>query len=515
MSSSVANTAKILKESVSDISRLPSGVGEKHLSAFNSFCRGVTQATSGKDASQEELLGPLDPKAPVLRMLVELHHAKKIYRKKVEECFKRTLQVDSWLQALKEDEELCQNLPEELANIFTERLDAEEAGEGADSGGSTARVDDDAFKDAFKEESKEHRVGDEDPAAIREQIDRGRHQIEVLNFRVGDSIDHAAVAFESFYKGVNQAAHSKVTDDDEALGNIPMKEHILAFLVDLIEVKPKYRSRVAATLSRLLNIEGWRQASQVEFSVTMVINQLIADTEQRMSAPPPEVGGYPVQAGPDGMPPQYAPCAAASTNPFAPGGGGGAALAGSGASSPSAGAAAGGRIRSVSSTNPFGGGAAPVAGAVPLAGCGGAAGASCAAPLAPTNPFSAGAAPSAARAPNRLPLAQPGGRGAAIGAPAAAAAGAHPTNPFGAAGGAAAPVPRVSSMEAVGSPSMMGPGAKVPRASSSEAYPLGGNHTQSSMAGLAVRTAAQHPRETAAVAGLQNLAKVHAWSMLQ
>mmetsp|Transcript_55118 Transcript_55118/g.129028 ORF Transcript_55118/g.129028 Transcript_55118/m.129028 type:complete len:520 (+) Transcript_55118:86-1645(+) len=477
-----AETLKILTDSVSQIARRASetgsGVSEDHITAFKRFKNGVVKATGSKESSPEAraVLSPLEPKPPVLRLLVDLYWAKKIYRKQVEDVFRKLLQVDVWLEALNADAELSENLPEELKAVFFEAYDAWEAGtlgglDGSASGSTSAPVDEAAFKAVFKEkEDGKGLGGEEDPAAILEQIDRGRQQIEALQFRVGDNIDLASMAFESFYKGVNQASHSKATDDD-ALDRIPMKEKLLEFLVDLIEVKPKYRSRVAATLNRLLSIEGWKLASQAEFSVTMVINQLIADTGTQIS---PYAQEIPLPAQATGMPQGMRP--AAPTNPFAPGG------CMPNASSPVPAAMGVGpcanRTLSVPSTNPFGGAAAPGGCAVGSP--------ACAAPVPPTNPFSAGIAVA--------------GRSAQVGSQPSPLPGiAHPTNPFGAAGGA--PVPRVNSMEAVASPSMAGPGAKVPRAQSHEQYPLGGHSHQANLAGFAVKTAAQNPHETAAVAG--------------
>mmetsp|Transcript_73020 Transcript_73020/g.136389 ORF Transcript_73020/g.136389 Transcript_73020/m.136389 type:complete len:529 (-) Transcript_73020:61-1647(-) len=487
-----ADPFKSLQDLVDQISRLPPSEGrvsEQQISAFNRFKSAVNQAfNNGCSSEVKAVFSSLEPKTPVLRMLVDMCRYRKIARSQVEGVWRKLLQVEDWMEAVNADAEISRDLElEELTKLkeaFFEAYDAWEDGGRQGTGGSEARVDEEALRAAFKEKEngKDHRLGgDEDPAAILEQIERGRQQIEALQFRVGDNVEFAEQAFDAFYRGVNQASHSKATDDD-ALDRIPMKEKILAFLVDLIAVKKKHKHRVAATVNRLLSIEGWKiVAAQADYSVTLFINELIAEPETHISpyaqeiAPPAQAMGMPYNGMPQGMRP-----APASTNPFAPGG----CMPGANSPVPAAmgvGPCANRTTFSVPSTNPFGGAAAPAPG-----GYAGPAGSpACAAPMAPTNPFSAGVAGRSAQPgsqPSQLPL--PGV--------------AHPTNPFGAAGGA--PVPRVNSMEAVASPSMAGPGAKVPRAQSHEQYPLGG-HSQANLAGFAAKTAVQHPQQTAAVAG--------------
>lgn len=120
----MASTQQLLLESVDAIAQLgrgaPEEASEKSKEAFNNFRKGVTQASGGRDATPEELLGDLQPKDSVLWFLSELYEKKRMYRKQIEAVWLVLLQVGSWLDALQGDETLCSALPEELRSVFEE-----------------------------------------------------------------------------------------------------------------------------------------------------------------------------------------------------------------------------------------------------------------------------------------------------------------------------------------------------------------------------------------------------------
>jgi len=112
-------TLRSLEEGIRQIVRL--SPGEVEVAPFNAFRRSVIHASSGKEAAPEVLLGDLEPKEPVLRYLVDLHDAKKMYRKQIVAVAAVLLQVPSWAEALRNNEQLCSRLPEDLRALVEEQ----------------------------------------------------------------------------------------------------------------------------------------------------------------------------------------------------------------------------------------------------------------------------------------------------------------------------------------------------------------------------------------------------------
>jgi hypothetical protein len=121
--SDVNTTQSLLTESVEKLSQLPHippGSLELGMSAFDMLRRGVTQASCGQHF-QENLLTDLEPKAPVLRFLIELYVQKKIHRKQVVSVFSVLMRVDSWRYVFHQDRQLRANLPIELGTLVHEK----------------------------------------------------------------------------------------------------------------------------------------------------------------------------------------------------------------------------------------------------------------------------------------------------------------------------------------------------------------------------------------------------------
>jgi len=112
-------TFRCLEDSIRQIAQLPPG--DTEVAPFNALHHSVIHASSGCVLAPEVLLGPLEPKEPVLRYLVDLHEAKKMYRKQIVAVAAMLLQVPSWAQTLRSNEQLCNRLPEALRALVEEQ----------------------------------------------------------------------------------------------------------------------------------------------------------------------------------------------------------------------------------------------------------------------------------------------------------------------------------------------------------------------------------------------------------
>lgn len=115
-------TEKLLNDSVQKIAMLDPSKLEDAVSAFNLFRRGVTQASSNPEKT-EEFLGALEPKAPALELLMDLYEKKKAYKKQIEAAFDVLMQVDAWVVQMSLLDPTSR-LPDELRDLYQDRWDA-------------------------------------------------------------------------------------------------------------------------------------------------------------------------------------------------------------------------------------------------------------------------------------------------------------------------------------------------------------------------------------------------------
>lgn len=316
----------LLVQSVADITLLsPGQIGsDAATSAFISLRKGVNQASSAHSGHPEVLLGDLEPKAVVLRFLVDFHGQRRIFRKQIVAVVDELLHVDSWRRALGSDSELCSQLPDDLARLLSSRqsrgpefvsLSQESPSVSharSASSGSAWAVAPEALaapslplqRPMASSPVEQAPVQRADPVAqqqngLRRQrlskacflpirvaapsvsgnvilsksdlndifklLEHGRIQIEKLDFSAADA-DPAISAFETFRRAVQQAMNTTTSSkhDPNLLEKLEPKGKILDFLVDMYERHQKYRSRVTGTISRLLNFDSWNHAADNE-----------------------------------------------------------------------------------------------------------------------------------------------------------------------------------------------------------------------------------------------------------
>jgi len=313
----------LLVQSVADITLLsPSQIGsDAATAAFISLRKGVNQASSAHSGHPEVLLD-LEPKAVVLRFLVDFYGQRRIFRKQIVAVVDELLHVDSWRRALGSDSELCSQLPDDLARLLSSRQSrgpefvslsrespsVSHARSNA-SRGSARPVAPEASSAPLIPlqtpmasspfEKTPARPSDQQQNGLRRQrlskacflpirvaapsvsgnvilsksdlndifklLEHGRIQIEKLDYSAADA-DPAISAFETFRRAVQQAMNTTTASkqDLNLLEKLEAKGKILDFLVDMYERHQKYRSRVTGTISRLLNFDSWNHAADNE-----------------------------------------------------------------------------------------------------------------------------------------------------------------------------------------------------------------------------------------------------------
>jgi len=108
----------------------------------------------------EELLGDLEPKAHVLRFLVELHSKKKLLRKQISHVFATVLNVKAWKTVLASDADMMKDLPEDLKALMEEPKEVDEAAKAR-----AAKLRAAVKKAAAEKAAAEKREADEKAAA--------------------------------------------------------------------------------------------------------------------------------------------------------------------------------------------------------------------------------------------------------------------------------------------------------------------------------------------------------------
>jgi len=296
--------------------------------AFGNFRRGVMHATSsGCLAVAHELLGSVEPKDVVLKALALLFSRKRMYQKQVADVWQILLQADGWVQEFRASAELSEAVPEGLRGCLDEALarpvpakapvgaGAESSTDATDSASSQLPSEDSV---ATQAETPDAAATDPEPAEpapavptdaeVRAAVDaahaeakkrsaqarrrslldyadpdgtvgasrlltEGREQIAALGFKATDT-DGAIGAFETFRRAVAKAVRSPSKEDDELLERLEPKGPVLEFLLDLATRKRQYGQRIAATLTQLLDFEGWRSAAQGDPALHAAVRRL-------------------------------------------------------------------------------------------------------------------------------------------------------------------------------------------------------------------------------------------------
>lgn len=110
-SSMLIETRKRLLDAVACIGQRPPGQVEDAVEDFHALRSAVTRASGSR---ADELLADLQPKAAVIEFLFGMFEARQIYRRQVSGVLTVLFKVDTWLEALRENKDLCARMPEEL-----------------------------------------------------------------------------------------------------------------------------------------------------------------------------------------------------------------------------------------------------------------------------------------------------------------------------------------------------------------------------------------------------------------
>lgn len=290
-SSGASAIQQLLAEGLQQIAEVPPEQPEAGVSAFNAFKRGVTQASSGREAPPDQLLADLEPKDVAWRFLIGLLTRKPMYRKQVAAVAAILLHCGPWAEVLRADAALCEELPEELSAALREaegKLDEQNSGSEDEEEEQDQEVPMD--KQRSKRESTTQRALD--------MLTQGRKAIEALEYsavKTDDAID----AFGSFQRAVLWAVRSPQKEDDEALEGLKHKDEILSFIIDFYTRKPTHRLRIAALFVRLLGFGNWRAAILADPSVRGAVFEMTKDPGLAEPSPEESQESQPVAIGID------------------------------------------------------------------------------------------------------------------------------------------------------------------------------------------------------------------------
>jgi len=269
---------QLLTDGIEQIATLPPDQPEAGVAAFNTFKRGVTQASSGREAPPDQLLADLDSKDVVWRFLLGLAERKPMYRKQVAAVSSVLLSCSPWAEALRADAALCADLPEELAAVLRE-AEGERAGEEEEE--ASEDVEEDKGPEVSRQRSRRR-------SSTRRALDllaKGEKEIEALDYSAAKT-DEAIDAFNSFQRAVMWVVSSPQKEDDEVLEGMQQKDQVLRFVVDFYARKPTHRLRIAALFVRLVGFDNWRAAVLADPSVRSVVWEMTKAPE--LAAPSPE-----------------------------------------------------------------------------------------------------------------------------------------------------------------------------------------------------------------------------------
>jgi len=274
-------TLRSLEDGVRQIARL--SPGDVEVGPFNALRKSVIHASSGREATPEALLGELEPKDPVLRYLVDLHEAKKMYRKQIVAVAAVLLQVPSWARALHSDEQLCNRLPEDLralieeqGGVATDAVSPPPAGEpppsadavGAGTDGLPAVKEVEAQSPAPAQQQKQEFRPPPRPvpqsaagaSASGPAVEAARKQLQESMELIArlPSGSCEASAFVGFRRGVVHATSSSCGASPAAvLGDLEPKTVALQYLLELHQQKKMYQKQIADVVGTLLLVREW------------------------------------------------------------------------------------------------------------------------------------------------------------------------------------------------------------------------------------------------------------------
>jgi hypothetical protein len=115
------NVRNSLEDVLSRIAILDLAQTDEAVGAFNTFRRGLEQASKRSESNLNDFLEDLHPKAPLLDLLVSLHGQKRTYRKQIAGVWTTLLGCDSWLRAAYDNRMAWSQLPDELQKVLQSR----------------------------------------------------------------------------------------------------------------------------------------------------------------------------------------------------------------------------------------------------------------------------------------------------------------------------------------------------------------------------------------------------------
>jgi len=252
----------LLAESIEQITNFDAtsdGCDDAEVSAFNTFKRGVMQASSGR-LVPSELLDGLEPKDVVLRFLFRLHERRRIYRKQIATVLSILLET-TWLMILQLNKTLRDAMPNDLKILLQDYPEhPEHIRDASRYVGTIGLPSDNSAADAVALDMLRK------AAALLENID---YSVE--------NVDEASDAFDKLRRAVDRLVESASDEAQTVLENMEPKVLILEFLVDLYSRQCRLRSRVGSLLLRLLGFDAWKAEVELDSSVRAAVRELTDD----------------------------------------------------------------------------------------------------------------------------------------------------------------------------------------------------------------------------------------------
>lgn len=284
---------------------------------FRMLRQPLQRASQAPEKQLRDILENLEPKVVVLRFLAELHAASKVHQQQVEATLRTLARVGCWRRELCRHASLLESMSEDLRNIAGS-LANEVCGAGADV---ELRPEPPKFRaspsaDACREADTAHaagrapagapRVSDDD---VRRAIEAARRGLERPSLRAAEDVfsahadlealrrevstahsgllqlldrcrgapaaaasDDAIELYISFARSVAHAMGSCEVDVAATVGALERKGDTLTLLLELIKKRPRYQSRMMATLKHLMGASGWKEACEADVQLGVALD---------------------------------------------------------------------------------------------------------------------------------------------------------------------------------------------------------------------------------------------------
>jgi len=231
----------VLADTVAKIGRLGPGHSDKHTELFGTFSQGVQRASAGRFGKPADLLSLLEPKEPVIAMLISIKDNRKVYARRVLATLDMLREVEAWKDVVRAHHV---NLPEEL-HLSPKTNQNYSVGDGAN-------MDD--------QESKAE--------ACVALLHKAVGLIAAQNYMACDrNHDDSVKAFEAFNRAVTWIMESRSDTDDKQLEQLESKDKLLAFVVQVLDNHNLYRNRAAALMMKLLDLPKWQVLADADTSL--------------------------------------------------------------------------------------------------------------------------------------------------------------------------------------------------------------------------------------------------------